>query len=78
MIDDGRDAHLAWCKTRSLALVDDGRLEEAVKAMLFNMSMDDSTAPSVFGAFGFTLRMDGLVAVAIGPDAVRQWIEGFL
>lgn len=67
------EEHLAWCKTRALAYVEKGDLEEAV----LSMATDIQTHPEN-KINGTTLEM--LVTASTfnwHRDGIRQWIEGF-
>jgi hypothetical protein len=67
------EEHLAWCKSRALAHVDRGDLEEAV----LSMATDIQTHPenSIHQA-----TLEALVTAATFEwhrDGVRRWVEGF-
>ena len=70
-----REEHLAWCKQRALAYVDQGDLQNALASMGSDMSKHPQTdSPAVAAILG----MDGIRCV-ISNDAngMRRLIEGF-
>ena len=68
------DEHLAWCKQRALEYVDAGDLTNAVASMGCDMNKHPETASPMLTY----LIAAGLLLIENGPDAVREWINGFI
>jgi hypothetical protein len=68
------DEHLAWCKLRALEYVDAGELTNAVASMGSDMNKHPKTASPLLTH----LIAVGMLLIKDGPDAVREWINGFI
>lgn len=64
-----RAEHLAWCKQRAIAELPD--LGNAVASMASDLGKHPETRTDP------VLIVLGIEATARGPEAVREWIEGF-
>lgn len=69
-----RAEHLAWCKQRALAYVDDGDLQQAFTSMASDMSKHPNTANADIQALGMMLMMNGHLDT---PAQMRDWLNGF-
>jgi hypothetical protein len=68
-----RDEHMALCKKRALAYLDDGDAKSAVASMLSDLDKHDETRQ-----VGQAMGNLGLLYLMNGDDlGVRRWIEGF-
>ncbi|MES2712011.1 MAG: hypothetical protein V4653_10545 [Pseudomonadota bacterium] len=67
-----RDEHMAWCKARALAYLP-GDPTSAVASM----TSDLRKHPETNVPMNTTLATIGMMEIMRGPEAVRQWIEGF-
>lgn len=68
-----RDEHMAWCKERAHALVDEGDLVNALASLFTDLRSHENTAANP--AYG-PLFFQG-VRYLDDPAGMRQFIEGF-
>ena len=73
MPETTREEHLAWCKRRALQYVEAGQLQDAVASMTSDLRKHPETGRPGVEMLGLL----GLGEIRRGPDAVREWIEGF-
>lgn len=66
--------HLAWCKERALAYVDQGDTVNALASMTSDLSKHPDTADHAGIGLGMMLAMGGYLST---PQEMREWIEGF-
>lgn len=69
-----RSDHMAWCKKRALAYVDQGDNEGAFASMMSDISKHDETCNPILMSLGMTLKMGGKLDTS---DEMRKFIEGF-
>lgn len=70
-----REEHLAWCKQRALAYVDQGDLQNALASMGSDMRKHPQTDTP---AAAMILGMDGIrYVMSNDADGMRRLIEGF-
>ena len=67
-----RCEHLAWCKQRALAYLEENDCKNAVASMISDLSKHDETS-----AVGQVMGLMGMMEIQRGSVAVRKWIEGF-
>ena len=71
-----RAEHLAWCKQRALAYVDEGNNKEAFASMLSDLGKHEETAPALKSCapMGIMLMAGGHLDTA---HQMRDFINGF-
>ena len=70
---DDRAEHLAWCKKRALAYVDQGDLHNALASLTSDLGKHEWTVDHDAIMLGMMLAMGGHLDTA---PKMREWIEG--
>lgn len=68
-----RAEHVKWCQGRALEHVELGDLQYAYASMISDLGKHESIAQALTPQVIALGRME----MQRGPDALRQWIEGF-
>ncbi len=66
--------HIEWCKSRALAYVDAGDLNEAFASMMSDLRKHPKTEDRVLMAMGMSLKINGHLDTA---QKMREFINGF-
>jgi hypothetical protein len=74
MAEANRAEHLAWCKRRALAYVEQDNLNQAYVSMASDMRKHPETENHPAISLGFQLMMIGDLDT---PYKMRKFIEGF-
>lgn len=69
-----RAEHLAWCKTRALAILDAGDVQQAFTSMASDLDKHSETRKHCGIELGMMLLMGGKLET---PVEMRRFIEGF-
>ncbi len=68
----GRKEHMAWCKKRALEYLPHDP-SQAVTSMMSDLNKHPETSGEVYRV----LIMAGMLELQKGPEAVRNWVDGF-
>ena len=71
--NDTRAAHLAWCKERALAYVDEGDLNNAFASLVSDLRKHPETSGHIAGELGMMMLLAGQLNT---PHAMRDFITG--
>lgn len=69
-----RAEHLKWCKTRALAYVDAGQVQDAFASMASDLQKHPDTSDHIGCSLGLALLMGGGLKT---PETMRDFINGF-
>lgn len=69
-----RAEHLAWCKQRALAYVEEGDLNNAFASMVSDLNKHPETEGHAGAQLGMMLLTGGQLST---PRQMREFIEGF-
>ena len=73
-MEQTREEHLEWCKTRAIEYVDAGDVASAFASMSSDLGKHKETAGHVGIELGM---MEMMVGTMKTPEQMRRWITGF-